>query len=58
VETKFIDADEMDALTNVKRFFDWKSGTRKRIKNKYRRRCRRLAKTEIQQSLARSSKGA
>jgi hypothetical protein len=53
VETKFIDADEMDALTSVKRFFDWKSGERKRIKNQYRRRCRRMAKMEIVSHLQR-----
>ena len=47
MEIPFIDGDEMDALTQVKRWYMWKSGERKRIKNKYRRRCRQVVRAQI-----------
>ena len=47
MEIPFIDGDEMDALTRVKRWYAWKSGARKRIKNKYRRRCRQVVRAQI-----------
>jgi|7_EtaG_2_1085326.scaffolds.fasta_scaffold366662_2 hypothetical protein len=46
-EIPFIDGDEMDALTRMKRWYMWKSGERKRIKNKYRRRCRQVVRAQI-----------
>lgn len=43
----FKTADEQDALTGWRRYYYWRSGQLARIKRRYRRRERRLAKKEI-----------
>ena len=39
-----IDGDELDFLTKCKRFFTFRPGERKRLKRKYNKRARRLAR--------------
>jgi hypothetical protein len=46
--------DEYDALTRWKKYLHWSPGQRKAIKRGYRRRCRRLAKENIQSDLSAS----
>ena len=41
--------DEQDALTGWRKWFHWKPGQLRRIKNQYRRRIRRKAKQDDQQ---------
>ena len=40
-------ADEEDAFTQWRRYLYWKAGERRKIKQRYRRRCRRVAKLTI-----------
>lgn len=40
-----IDGDEYDALTPWRKYIRWRSGERKRIKRRYNRRARRLARS-------------
>jgi len=40
--------DEYDALTRWKRYVHWRPGERKRIKRRYNRRARRLAKADLE----------
>lgn len=42
---------EYDALTRWRKYMHWAPGERKRIKNGYRRRCRRLSKEYIRDEL-------
>ena len=44
-------ADEYDALTKARKWYNWKRGELKRIKNAFNRRERRQAREEINERL-------
>ena len=44
---KMVSGDEYDGLTGCKRYLRWKSGERKRIKRRFWKRQRRIAKKDL-----------
>jgi hypothetical protein len=43
--------EERDAFTGWRRYVSWQHGRLRAVKNSYRRRCRRVAKREIDEAL-------
>ena len=45
-----ISGDEVDALTRWRKYLKWRSGERKRVKQKYNRRERKSVKLKLRKS--------